>query len=270
MEGLLPRQTAKDLDHKAAVKELKKAERLNGKLLKSSINESWALRLYDWSHENEAELRKAFEFVSHGINYLEMVTFENFISVLQNFQAPIDGEKVQKILLAHDKRRQGLINIDDFFKGLRYLPRIFVMTSNELKKTKKKASKSGKGKKKSKLNHPLPICIVPPENAYCRDERGPPLFMIEKYQLVTDTNRFDQDHPPSHPIEDDSAWYTEQPEKTYININYCVKTGDTESLKMAFSQKVPVDVKDRFYKTPLMTACASGNYEVAKFLLNLR
>ncbi|XP_027009391.1 ankyrin repeat and EF-hand domain-containing protein 1a isoform X3 [Tachysurus fulvidraco] len=270
MEGLLPRQIAKDLDHKAAVKELKKAERLNGKLLKSSINESWALRLYDWSQENEAELRKAFEFVSHGINHIEMVTFKNFISVLQDFQAPIDGEKVQKVLLAHDKRRQGLININDFFKGLRYLPRIFVMTSNEIKKTKKKASKSGKGKKKSKSDHPLPICIVPPENAYCRDERGPPPFMIEKYQLVTDTNRFDQDHPPSHPIEDDSAWYTEQPEKTYININYCVKTGDTESLKMAFSQKVPVDVKDHFYKTPLMTACASGNYEVAKFLLNLR
>ncbi|XP_060721049.1 ankyrin repeat and EF-hand domain-containing protein 1a [Tachysurus vachellii] len=270
MEGLLPRQIAKDLDHKAAVKELKKAERLNGKLLKSSTNESWALRLYDWSHENEAELRKAFGFVSHGINHLEMVTFENFLSVLQDFQVPIDGEKVQKVLLVHDKRRQGLININDFFKGLRYLPRIFVMTSNELKKTKKKSSKSGKGKKKSKSNHPMPICIVPPENAYCRDERGPPLFMIEKYQLVTDTNRFDQDHPPSHPIEDDSAWYTEQPEKTYININYCVKTGDTESLKMAFSQKVPVDVKDRFYKTPLMTACASGNYEVAKFLLNLR
>ncbi|KAK3542632.1 hypothetical protein QTP86_031326 [Hemibagrus guttatus] len=268
-EGLLPRQIANDLDHKATVKELKKAERLNGKLLKSYTNESWALTLYDWSHENEAELRKAFEFVAHGINPLELVTFENFVSVLRNFQAPIDDEHVRKILLAHDKRRQGLININDFFKGLRYLPRTLVMTSHQLKKTKKKAGKSGKGKKKGKLSLPMPICIVPPENVHRRDDGGPPHFMIEKYQLVTDRNRFDEDHPPRHPIEDDSAWYTEQPDKTYININYCVKTGDTESLKMAFSQKVPVDVKDRFYKTPLMTACASGNYDMAKFLLNL-
>lgn len=269
MEGLLPRQIAKGLDHKDSVKELKKAERLNGKLLKSNTNESWALTLYDWSHENEAELRKAFEFHSKGITNLEMVSFENFVSVLQDFQAPINDEHVQKILLTHDKRRQGLININDFFKGLRYLPRTLVMTSYERKRAKKRAGKSGKGKKKSKLNLPMPICIIPPENVYRRNDGGPPHFMIEKYQLVTDTNRFDQDHPPRHPVEDDSAWYIDEPEKTYLNINYCVKIGDIESLKMAFSQKVPVDVKDRFYKTPLMTACASGNYEVTKFLLNL-
>lgn len=269
MEGLLPHQIAKDLDHKDSVEELKKAERLNGKLLKSNTNESWALTLYDWSHENEAELRKAFEFHSNGITNLEMVSFENFVSVLQDFQAPIDDEHVQKILLAHDKHRQGLINISEFFKGLRYLPRTLVMTSYELKKTKKKAGKSGKSKNKSKLNLPMPIYVIPPENVYCQDDGGPPHFMIEKYQFVTDTNRFDQDHPPRHPIEDDSAWYMDEPGKTYLNINYCVKIGDVESLKMAFSQKVPVDVKDRFYKTPLMTACASGNYEVTKFLLNL-
>ncbi|XP_053469679.1 ankyrin repeat and EF-hand domain-containing protein 1a isoform X2 [Ictalurus furcatus] len=269
MEGLLPRQIAKDLDHKASVKELKKAERLNGKLLKSCTNESWALTLYDWSHENEAELRKAFEFTSCGITNSEMVSFENFISVLQDFQAPINDDHVRKIQLAHDKRRQGLININDFFKGVRYLPRTLVMTSYELNRTKKRVGKSGKGKKKSKLNLPMPICVISPENVYRQDDRGPPHFMIEKYQLFTDTNRFNQDHPPRHPIEDDSAWYKDEPEKTYININYCVKTGDIESLKMAFSRKVPVDVKDRFYKTPLMTACASGNYEVVNFLLNL-
>lgn len=269
LEGLLPLQIAKDLDNKASVKELRKAECLNGKVLKSYTNESWARTLYDWSHENEAELRKAFELASQGIPNLDMVSFEKFVSVLQDLQAPIDDEHIQEILLAHDKRRQGLINVNDFFKGLRYLPRTLLMTSYDRKKTTKRAGKSGKGKKKNKSNFPMQICIIPPENVYRRDDGGPPNFMIEKYQLVTDTNRFDRDHPPRHPIEDDSAWYTEEPEKTYININYCVKCGDTESLKMAFSQKIPVDVKDRFYKTPLMTACASGNYEVTKFLLNL-
>lgn len=269
MEGLLPLQIAKDLNHKALFKELKKAERLNGKLVKSYTYNSWALTLYDWSHENEAGLRKAFESASHGMNNVEVVTFENFISVLRDFQAPINNDQARKILLTHDKHRQGLININDFFKGLRYLPRSLVVTPSELKKTKKKAGRSGKGRTKGKLNLPMPICIVPPESVCRRDDGGPPQFMVEKYQLVTDTNRFDQDHPPRHPIEDDSTWYTEEPEKTYMNINYCVKSGDIASLKRAFSQKVPVDVKDRFYKTPLMTACASGNYEVAKFLLNL-
>ncbi|TSN30236.1 Ankyrin repeat and EF-hand domain-containing protein 1 [Bagarius yarrelli] len=264
MDGLLPHQIANDLNYKATAKELKKVERFNRKLLKIYTNDMWALNLYDWSYENEAELRKAFVFISHGNSGL--VTSKNFVSVLQEFKAPINDEQVQKILFAHDKRRQGLLNINDFFKGLRYLPRPLVTSSYEPKKTKKKAGKSGKDKQKSKINFPIPICISPPENV---NRRGLPQFMIEKFQLVTDTNRFDQDHPPRHPIEDDSAWYIEKPEKTYININYCVKTGDTESLNMAFSQKIPVDVKDRFYKTPFMTACASGNYEVARFLLDL-
>ncbi|KAM3860928.1 ankyrin repeat and EF-hand domain-containing protein 1-like, partial [Diretmus argenteus] len=77
---------------------------------------------------------------------------------------------------------------------------------------------------------------------------------------------FDRDHPPEHPIEDDSAWYIDEPEKVYVNINYCMKSGDLESLDFAFSRGVPVDVKDTFYKTPLMAACSSGNYEVAQYL----
>lgn len=269
MEGLIPRQIAKDLDHKTSVKELKRAERLNGKFSKSYTNGTWALRLYDWSHVNEAELRKAFEVTSHGITNLEVVSSKKFVSVLQDFQAPIDVEDVEKIVLAYDKHRQGLININDFFKGFRYLPRTIIKTSYELKKTKKRVRNSGNGKKKSRLNLPVPICTIPPENVFRRDDGGPPCFMIEKYQLVTDTNRFDQDHPPRHPIEDDSIWYITEPEKTFLNINYCIKAGDIDSLKMAFSQKVPVDVKDCFYKTPLMTACASGNYEMAKILLQL-
>ncbi|XP_072552090.1 ankyrin repeat and EF-hand domain containing 1a [Salminus brasiliensis] len=269
LEGLLPRQIAKDLGHKASLKELKRAERLHGKFLKGSggTNEPWALTLHDWSHEHEPELRKAFEAASDGIIGIEVVSRQTFVSVLHKLKAPVEDEHIQRILLAHDKRREGLININEFLKGLRYLPKIFVMASYEPRK-KKRAANAGKAKK-SKLNLPIPICTVPQELINRRDDGGPPHFMIENYHLLTDPNRFDRDHPPGHPIEDDSAWYIDKPEKIYININYCVKTGDIESLKLAFSQKVPVDVKDRFYKTPLMTACGSGNYEVAKILLDL-
>lgn len=252
------------------MRELKKAERLHGKFSKGlgGTNEPWALTLHDWSHEYEADLRKAFESASDGILGIEVVSRETFVSVLRELKAPVEDKHVQRILLVHDKRREGLININEFLKGLRYLPKTFVMASYEPRK-KKKVAKAGKAKKKGKLNIPLPICTIPPELLYRRDDGGPPHFMIESYQLITDPKRFDRDRPPGHPIEDDSAWYIDEPEKIYINISYCVKTGDIESLKLAFSQKVPVDVKDLFYKTPLMTACASGNYEVAKFLLSV-
>ncbi|KAI7804497.1 putative ankyrin repeat and EF-hand domain-containing protein 1-like [Triplophysa rosa] len=96
-----------------------------------------------------------------------------------------------------------------------------------------------------------------------------PDYMIEMYQPFTDTTRFSQRRPPIHPIEDDSVWYIDEPEKKYINIHSCVRGGDQESLSLAFIKNVPVDVTDEFSKTPLMTACSSGNYQIAKFLIEL-
>ena len=55
----------------------------------------------------------------------------------------------------------------------------------------------------------------------------------------------------------------------FIHINHCVKTSDLESLSLAFSQGVPVDVQDRYFKTPLMIACSIINLEVARFLISL-
>ncbi|XP_067273893.1 ankyrin repeat and EF-hand domain-containing protein 1a isoform X3 [Pseudorasbora parva] len=266
-EGLLPRQIAKDCGHKATVKELKKAERLHGKFSKGmgGTNEPWALTLHDWSHENENALRSAFESASHGITGIEVVSRATFVSVLQELHAPLDDNQIHTLLLALDRRREGFIHINDFLRGLKYLPKIYVMASYGPKK--KKATKAGKTKK-SKYIPPMPICTVPPDLIHRRDDGGPPHFMIESYQHATDTYRYDRDHRPGHPIEDDTTWYIEEPEKIYINMNYCAKTGDIESLRLALNQKVPVDVKDRFYKTPLMAACASGNFEVAKFLLD--
>ncbi|XP_024278479.1 ankyrin repeat and EF-hand domain-containing protein 1a [Oncorhynchus tshawytscha] len=269
-EGLLPRHIAKDNSYKAVVKELKKAERIHGKYSKTGVsnpNTPWALTLHDWSHEHEAALRNAFLDESEAKG-TETVSREMFISVLQKLQAPVELDQLHKVVVAHDKRREGLVNVSDFFKGLKYLQKSFTIASYGPKK--KKGGKRGKkGKKKAKFTLPMPICTIPPELIYRRDDGGPPHYMIETYQHCTDVTRFDRDHPPVHPIEDDSAWYLDKPERVYIDINYCVKTGDLESLNLAFSQGVPVDVKDRFYKTPLMTACSSGNYEVAQFLLNL-
>ncbi|XP_068564351.1 ankyrin repeat and EF-hand domain containing 1a [Cebidichthys violaceus] len=264
-EGLLPRQIAKEAGHKAAVKELRKAERQRGKGNKSNsvipTSDLWGLTLHDWSHEHEAELRRAFE------NNSDTVTAERFISVLEELKAPVELDQLNTVISAHGKGREGYVNINDFIKGVKYIKKPFLLSSYMPKK--KKVEKGGKGgKKKGKFVLPVPICTVPPELMPRRPDGGPPHFMIKTYYNCSDIRRFDRDHPPEHPIMNDSGWYVEKPEKVYANVNYCVKSGDLESLDLALNQGVPVDVQDQFYKTPLMVACSSGNYEVAQYLLS--
>uniref|UniRef100_A0A3Q1BGR8 Ankyrin repeat and EF-hand domain containing 1a n=1 Tax=Amphiprion ocellaris TaxID=80972 RepID=A0A3Q1BGR8_AMPOC len=170
------------------------------------------------------------------------------------------------LISAHEKGRQEDVNINDFIKGVKYIKKPFLLSSYMPKK--KKGEKGGKvGKKKGKFVLPVPVCTQPLEVMTRRPDGGPPHFMIETYYNPSDIRRFDPDHPPAHPIMNDSGWYMEKPEKVYVSINYCVKSGDLESLDLAFSRGVPVDVHDQFYKTPLMVACSSGNYEVAQYLL---
>lgn len=235
-------------------------------------NQLWALTLHDWSCEHEEVLRNAFQRAEETDAPVEKVSAAKFADVLQEHFAPVDKERLQKIIADHDKKREGVINISDFFKGLQYLQKAFVLSSYEPKTKKKnngKGRKGGKGKtKKGKCVVPLPICTLPAEIMEKRPDGGPQ-FMIESYQPFTDAKRFDRDRPPSHPMEDDSAWYVDQPQKIYTNINRCVRTGDFESLCLAFSQRLPVDIRDHFYKTPLMAACSCGSYEMAEFLITL-
>lgn len=273
--GLVPCQIAKAHDHKAAMKELQKAERVFTKFSKPGVvnpNELWALTLHDWSCEHEEALRNAFQLPVESDAPVEKVSREKFAYVLQEHHAPVDQEHLQKIIADHDKKHEGAINISEFFKGLQYLQKAFVLSSYEPKTKKKKGGKGRKGEKgktkKGKSVVPLPICTLPPDIMEKRPD-GSPQFMIESYQPFTDTKRFDRDHPPAHPVEDDSAWYVDEPQKIYTNINRCVRTGDFESLCLAFSQHLPVDIRDRFYKTPLMAACSSGSYKMAEFLITL-
>uniref|UniRef100_A0A672HHS3 Ankyrin repeat and EF-hand domain containing 1a n=1 Tax=Salarias fasciatus TaxID=181472 RepID=A0A672HHS3_SALFA len=265
-EGLLPRQIAKDSGHKAAAKELRKAERQHGKGKKPSgagpMSDVWALTLHDWSHENQAELRQAFG------NGSDIITTEMFISVLEGLKAPVEPEQLHLVVTAHDKRREGCVNINEFFKGVKYIKKPFLLASYVPKK--KKGAKGAKGgkKKKKKEKFALPICTLPPELMARRADGGPPHFMIEKFCHCSDVNRFGSDRPPDHPIVNDSGWYMEKPDRAYINISHCVRNEDLQSLDLAFSQGVPVDVQDEFYKTPLMVACSSGNYEVVQYLLS--
>ncbi|KAM6163791.1 ankyrin repeat and EF-hand domain-containing protein 1 [Rhynchocyon petersi] len=259
-----PRAVAKEGGFKAASKEIRKVERITNKLSKPGAknpNPLWALRLHDWSIEHESFLREAFSFVDRGDG---TVSKEDFVMTLEERQDFVNPEQLAIIAQFHEKFRGGGVNIDDFFKGTNYLSKTYVLGSYGPKKKKKVI---GKKVKKGKFVLPLPICIIP-QNAFpVRKDGGPPYYMIETYKNITDCSRFNRDHPPEHPIQDDSAWYIDDPGKAYANINFITKAGDLASLKKAFESGIPVDMKDDYYKTPLMTASASGNIDAVKFLL---
>ncbi|KAG7267444.1 hypothetical protein CRUP_033399, partial [Coryphaenoides rupestris] len=263
-EGLLPRQIAKNAGHKAAAKELRRAERIVGKPGGGMTAAPWAMALHDWSHEHQGALLSALAGQS------ETVSVDRFLEALEALGAPGEPDQLQAVVQAHDRRREGLLSLDDFLKGGKYVQKAFLVSSYGAKKKKgKKAGKSGKRRGRPG-DIPLPVCTRPPDRTPRRADGGPPLYLVETYRHCTDARRFDRDRPPRHPVEDDSAWYLDAPRRDFVDVGVCVKTDDRETLELAFrSGGVPVDVQDRFYKTPLMVACASGNYEVAQYLLQL-
>ncbi|XP_051470139.1 ankyrin repeat and EF-hand domain-containing protein 1 isoform X2 [Apus apus] len=256
-----PRAVAKEGGFKAAAKELRKIERTFKKQSKpgaEELNPRWALRLYDWSLEHQAALYKAFEAVDQGDG---TVAKDDFISVIQQHCAFVDAEQIKSIAEMHEGELG--IKIEEFFKGSKYLQKSYLITAFGPKKKGKKGKKR-RGKKGVPV--PVPICVIP-ENEFPHGEDGFPAYMIEAIQDMADTHHHIRDHPSAHPVHDDRAWYIDEPRKMYMNINYLVKAGDILSLQKAFEEGVPVDIKDKYYKTPLMTACASGNTDIVQYLL---
>ncbi|XP_034018551.1 ankyrin repeat and EF-hand domain-containing protein 1a [Thalassophryne amazonica] len=259
-KGLLPHQIAKEAGHKVVAKQLKKAQKPPEEETESSeailMSEPWALTLHDWSNERERDLWHAFGDES------DTVSTEVFISVLQELKVPIEEDQLLQVISAHEENNEGLVNIKDFITGVKYIQKPFLLSSYVPKK--KKAAKTGKkGKKGGKSTIPMPIGTLPQDIMQRRQDGGPPQFMIESCSNLTDVCRLDS----KHPVKNDTRWYTEKPQKVFVNINTCVKSGDLESLGLAFSQGVPVDVQDEYYKTPLMVACSSGNDKVVQYLL---
>lgn len=259
-----PRAVAKEGGFKAAVAELRKIENTFKKQSKPDAKEDnprWALRLYDWSLEHQPALRKAFEAVDQGDG---TVAKDDFIAVIQKQCAFVNAEQIQTIAEIHEGSQSEGISTEEFFKGSKYLQKSCLITSFGPKGKKAKKGKKRRGKRGIAI--PVPICVIPKSACLLRED-GLPVYMIEAVQNIADSCHFNRDHPSAHPVHDDRAWYIDEPRKVYMNINYLVRGGDILSLQKAFEEGVPVDIQDKYYKTPLMTACASGNIDVVQYLL---
>jgi len=240
------------------MKEIRKVEKSFGKVGKN--NEPWAIALYDFCNERISQVLEMCLKCDMDAN--GTASKDDFVEGLQNMGAPIPEENdLKKTLQAHDKNKDNTVDYNDFLTGKKYINKLFLMSAFEGKKKKKKGGKKGK-KGKTKIAMEIPM---QPDGQRAEDG-GPPEMFVARHIHYTDTGRFDRDAPPSHPLQDDSAWYLHPPEKSYININEAVKHGDKDTLRDAFNMGVSIDIKDKYYKTPLMVACAYGDYDMVKFL----
>ncbi|CAD5116189.1 DgyrCDS5105 [Dimorphilus gyrociliatus] len=256
-EGNTARIIAKEEGHKEAIKEVRKGEKIFGKTGKN--NDPWILALYDFCVERTEQLTDLYNRLDvdgHGT-----VAKEDFVDGLENIGAPMPLEAdMKKILQSHDK--EGRVDFNLFLTGKKYVNKQYLMSAFEPKKKKKK----GKGKgKKGKTKIPLPICTQTEGPRTLGG--GPPEVFVEEHLVHTDVGRFDRDRPPKHPLQDDSAWYLHKPDKAHMNIIQATVHRHYDTVQDALSKGVPVDITDKYYKTPLMVACQNGDLDMARWLI---
>ncbi|NWT72916.1 ANKE1 protein, partial [Prunella himalayana] len=255
LSNLTPKDVAKAGGFKAAVAVLHKAEKAFKKPDKTL---AWYLKVYDWSVQHEDAIRKECEIDEEEEG---LVSKRDFMAVIRKRWGTVDEEQIEILAKKHEVSSDR-VSLDDFFKGSKYLQKNFLLSSFGPKaKTKKKLLR-----KKGKKGLPVPICVVPKSEIALR-ENGLPTYMVEAVPDVPEEQRFKRALQSMHPVLDDRAWYVEEPRRALVDINYLAREGDFVSLQKAFDDGVPVDMKDKYYKTPLMVACASGNIVLVEFLL---
>ncbi|CAH8524129.1 Ankyrin repeat and EF-hand domain-containing protein 1 [Schistosoma haematobium] len=195
------------------------------------------------------------------------IPMEDFTSVISSLDGPINEIISKKLLTLHEKNADGCIDWEEFLTGKKYLNKNYLVSAFEKKKGKKKKRKGGKGSKRRKI--PMNICTLPSEAIYRRADGGPSIMYIPKEIHPIDLNRFDADHPPMHPLQDDSVWYIDTPRRQYISFHSAALHNDMDSIRLALSEGYNIDTRDKFYKTPLMIAAHHGNLDTAIELIKL-
>jgi hypothetical protein len=303
-ENKTARAIAKELGVKSVVRACRKAEKTTKAKTKPP---TWLIRLHDFCFVRDAELTAAFEEIDSGNQ--RIVDTVDFERILNKAGAPMPENPADwKALLAnHGGERKNTVRYNVFLGGRKLLPKKYLMSSFE-----PKFKRSKKAKKIKVKGWPMPVCTLPPDLV-------DPDTVVPRHVDVTDAGRFDRDHPPEHPLEDDSAWYMAEPSRTSVRFNIGLRqldrntvrdathvptltTGgivyvpvnpppDHEPLAVDAAAALPppsvaagtpplavwqapvlgdgaqVNLRDSIYKTPLMAACATGDLELVKIIV---
>ena len=244
------------------MKECRRAERFYGKSTKNA--EPWTLALYDFTCAKQEQLLAELQLLDKDRN--GKIVKEDLVECLQAMSAPLPDEgQMTKILNLHDKVER-YINYVDFVAGKKYVNKQYLMSAYE-KKKKGGKGKGGKGGKARKTKIIMPICIQ--DEGERNIDGGPPKVFIEQHTHRTDYIRFNRDQRPEHLIKDDSGWYLSAEDVMYKRFADAVRNSDMNTLKDNYvERKEDINIRDKYYKTPLMVACLKGNLEVVKFLVD--
>jgi ankyrin repeat protein len=265
-EEITPKKLADELGFKDIVKEVKKATTVAQKIEQGGkpkgYTELWRLRIFDWVVQHK--LQCVAEFEKLDTEEEGTLPTDTFIAALRNLGIPVEDKDIRQVAALHDKGKKDKVNYEEFLRGSKYVTKQYAAYAAEPKEKGKK-KKGGKRGKKGKFKIPFPII-------YSTEGEKPvnctlPEVMIEKHHHVCDEGRFPRDAPPGHLLQDDSLWYLNQPERTYVNIFDAVLHGDIESIKLAVNRGTSVNVRDRFQKTLLMEACCHGRIDIIEYLL---
>ncbi|CAF3869297.1 unnamed protein product [Rotaria magnacalcarata] len=260
-DNQLPIKIAKIFKNKNAIKNIRLVEKkhYSRKVMspKSNPDRDYKIHLYDWLQEKYDRLLRRFHQVEnssiHRIasNDLKQIIREEGFS-------QITADDLHDLIVRHETNPNE-IDYQMFLSGKLFLDKAFLLPAFIQKTNKRKKTKT------TKKQPAIPIAI---RNEGPRTTHGnPPLVYIKKHQFITDQTRFNRDQIPKHVINDDSAYYLDKPDPQFIHINNAVYRGDLHTLVDAFKSGVPVDIRDKFYKTPLMIAAANGDLETTNFLL---
>ncbi|THD20279.1 Ankyrin repeat and EF-hand domain-containing protein 1 [Fasciola hepatica] len=204
-----------------------------------------------------------------GVSVLEPIkrlSKDDMETVFQSLQAPYDSYTMwSELMKLHEKNGDASVDWAEFMTGKKYVNKAYMVSAFEGKKGGKKKSKKGGKARKSKI--PFEISTLPEEAIYRRADGGPPIMYIPKQSVHTDLTRFNAEAPPSHPFQDDSSWYLNEPKRQYISFHAAAKNNDLASIRLAITEGYPVDTRDKFYKTPLMMAAHHGSLEAAMVLV---
>lgn len=213
-ENQLPIKIAKIRKNKDARKNIRLVEKKHYHRSISSPQSNsyrdYKIHFYDWLQERSDRLLRRFHEVenpqTHRVttNDLKQIIFEEGFT-------QITPDDLHDLIVRHEKDPNE-IDYQALLSGKLFIEKAFLRTSNKKKRKKKK-----KKKKKSKKQVLIPIAT---RFEGPRTSKGnPPLVYVRKHQFKTDLNRFDRDHIPKHPLNDDSAHYMDRIDPQFVHIS---------------------------------------------------